>query len=169
MNNPLPTAEVRGIMGGKGFVRLHGQDAFLFVSDLPRREPAGGLAAILKALRERGYMAQLSPADLLCIDLQPERWRALLNTFEDARPVTFPQNETLHGVYALARLLSRHPSAFERQPMDMIRAVFKRCGARDGLAALAPQLHAGCARRLRCAQPLPSALAKVLYAWLANQ
>jgi hypothetical protein len=72
-------------------------------------------------------------------------------------------------VYAFMRLLKRHPSDFDWQPMDMIRAVFKRYHGKDGLPALAPGLLSRCAERLRRNAPLPSALADVLYSWLTEQ
>ena len=169
MSNPLPVQEIRDIIGDHGFLRLYGQDAFLFVSDLPRRVSDIKLSGIRQSLRECGFETRVDTAGLLLIDLRLERWQALLNTFQSAAAVHFPPNDALHGVYALARLLERHPAAFEQQPMELVRAVFKRYGVKNGLPRLAPLLHARCALRLRQGKPLPSALKNVLYVWLAKQ
>jgi len=169
MSNPLPVREIRGIIGDKGFLRLYGQDTFLYVSDLPRRVPADALVSIRQSLHDHGFLGRINSAGLLLIDLRPARWEAFLDAFPSAGETPFPHNESLHGVYALARLLSRHPSEFALQPADMVRAVLKRYAVKDELAKLAPRLHASCAERLRRGQPLPSALAKVLFFWLGEQ
>jgi hypothetical protein len=168
MRDPLPVREIREILGDKGFLRLYGQDTFLFVSDLPRRVSPDALAAAGKSLRECGFIAQVDLHKLLLIDMQPARWKALLESFQAAEATPFPQDETLHRVYALARLLMRHPSDFARQPMDMIRAAMKQYASEEGLPKFAPQLHARCAEKLRRGDALPSALAKVLFAWLGE-
>ena len=169
MSDPLPVQEIRDIIGDHGFLRLYGQDTFLFVSDLPRRVSAQELSAIRQSLRERGFETQVDSTNLLLIDLQPERWQILLNTFQGAKAVPFPRNDALHGVYALARLLGRHPAALAQQPMELLRAAFKRYNGKDGLPKLAPSLQARCAQLLRQGKPLPSALQNVLYVWLAKQ
>jgi hypothetical protein len=166
MKNPLPTEEIRELLGDRGFLRLYGQDTHYFISDIPRRVAGDELAPVLQALIGGGFTGTPDPGGLLLIDMQPERWKALLKPFRAAGPAAFPQDETLHGVYALARLLWRHPAAFELQPMDMLRAALKRYAEKDGLKMLAPRLHARCAELLRQGKPLPSALAGVLTVWL---
>lgn len=169
MKNPLPVQEIRELLGEKGFLRLYGPEPFLYISDAPRRVSADALLSMRQSLREHGFETQVEPKNLLLIDLQPTRWKTLLDSFEPAGELSFPQDETLHGVYALARLFKRHPSEFSKQPMEMIRVVLKRYAEKGGLQALAPQLTARCAEKLRCGQSLPSALADVLYVWLSEQ
>ncbi|HPJ02267.1 MAG TPA: hypothetical protein PKU80_05460 [Candidatus Limiplasma sp.] len=169
MNSPLPAAEIRELLGDSGFLRLYGQNTHLFVSDTPRRVSQDRLACVQHALLAHGFTATVAANSLLLIDLQPARWKALLDMFMLEEPVPFPLDETLHGVYALFRFLQRHPAAFEQQPMDMLRAALKRYAQKDGLTKLAPQLHAKCAQRLRQGQALPYALEKVLGAWITDQ
>lgn len=169
MRNPLPVREIREILGDQGFLRLYGQDQFLYISDAPRMVSGDTLTRMQNTMRERGFIVQTDPSDLLLIDLRPERWEALLNTFQSAAAAAFPQDERLIGVYALARLVSRHPSDFARQPMDMIRSVLKQYGIKDGLPTLAPKLYTRCAEKLRRGEPLPSALANALSTWLYEQ
>ncbi|MBN1777162.1 MAG: hypothetical protein JW811_03485 [Clostridiales bacterium] len=168
MRNPLPVREIRKILGDQGFLRLYGQDTFVYISDVPRRTSADIIISMRQSLRKHGFTTQVDASQLLLIDLQPSRWKALLNTFQKAKTAPFPRDETLHPVYALARLLELHPSDCTRQPTDMIRAVFKQYAVKGGLPKLAPRLHARCAEKLRRGEPLPSVLAKVLYVWLAE-
>ena len=170
MTHPLPTGEVQAILGrDNGFLRLYGQDSFLYISDAPRRVASGRLHTMQKAMREQGFVTQITENNLLLIDLQPIRWRMLLAAFPRFGIEPFPQDDRLLAVYALARLLSRHPSPLEQQPMEPVRAVLKRYGQTDSLPAIAPRLIGLCAERLRRKQPLPSALADVLYTWLEEQ
>ncbi len=169
MRNPLPAEELRNILGSNGFLRLYGQDRFLYVSDAPRRAPRETLAQLQYTMRETGFTVETGPSGLLLIDLQPSRWERLLRSFPHAETAPFPGDGRLLDVYELMRLLRRHPSAFERQPMDPIRAVLKRYTRRDGLPALAPRLTAQCAEWLRQKAPLPSALADVLFTWISEQ
>lgn len=169
MKNPLPAEELRNMLGSNGFLRLYGQDQFLYVSDAPRRVSRETLARLQYTMRETGFTAETGPSDLLLIDLQPSRWERLLRSFSHAEAALFPGDGRLLDVYALMRLLMRHPSAFELQPMDPVRAVMKRYTQRDGLPALAPLLIAQCAERLRRKAPLPTALADVLYSWILEQ
>ena len=168
MRNPLPVQEIREVLGEKGFLRLYGQDTFLYVSDIPRRASAQALVSICQSFQERGFVTQVDSKNLLLIDLQPMQWNALLHSFGSAKQTTIPQNETLHGVYALARLLMRHPADLQEQPMEMIRAVFKQYSNEGKLQILAPVLHALCAKKLRNGQALPAALAQVLFTWLSQ-
>ncbi|MFH1512255.1 MAG: hypothetical protein ABIG45_02755 [Bacillota bacterium] len=168
MRNPLPAQELRRILGKQGFLRLYGQDQTLYVSDAPRRVPKETLERIQHTMREHGFAAETDSANLLCIDLQPARWKELLYSFPHLGGVPFPDDERLHVVYALARLLSRHPAEFELQPMELIRAALKQYGRKDGLIALAPQMLARCAEKLRRGEPLPSGLSHVLDTWLSE-
>ncbi|MBE0600668.1 MAG: hypothetical protein IH607_02705, partial [Firmicutes bacterium] len=149
MRHPLPVGEIRKLLGEHGFLRLYGQDTHLFVSDIPRRVSGDELLPVRHALSANGFLETLDPGGLLLIDLQSERWEALLGRFQPVKPAPFPQQKPLLPVYALARLLSRHPATLERQPMDMLRAALKRYTQTDGLTQLAPQLHARCAELLR--------------------
>ena len=169
MRNPLPVGEIRKLLGEHGFLRLYGQDTHLFVSDIPRRVSADELTLVRHVLLANGFTETLNSGDLLLIDLQPARWKALLEAFKPVAPATFPQNETLQGVYALSRLLKRHPAALEAQPMELLRAALKRYAEKDGLQTLAPQLHTRCAELLRQGKALPSALENVFYVWLTEQ
>ena len=169
MRDPLPAEELRAIIGQNGFLRLYGQDQFLYVSDAPRRVSPETMARMRYTMREAGFTDEIDPSYLLLIDLQPYRWKALLNSFPNAGAVGFPDDDRLLNVYALMRLLNRHPSDFDRQPMDMVRTVLKRYRGPDGLPALAPGLLSRCSERLRQNAPLPSVLANVLYAWLTEQ
>ncbi len=169
MRNPLPVGEIRKLLGERGFLRLYGHDTYLFVSDIPRRVSQDELSLVRHALSANGFLETLDPSGLLLIDLRPARWKALLERFQSVKPASFPQDETLHGVYALAKLLSRHPAALELQPMDMLRAALKRYTDKDGLKILAPELHARCAQLLRQGKALPSALENVFYVWLTEQ
>ncbi len=169
MRNPLPAQELRRILGKQGFLRLCGQDRYLFVSDAPRRVSKETLERIQHTMREHGFSAETDSANLLCIDLQPARWRELLDSFPRVVGMPFPDDERLHGVYALARLLSRHPAEFELQPMELIRMALKQYGRKDGLIALAPRMHARCAEKLRRGEPLPSGLSHVFYTWLGER
>lgn len=169
MRDPLPAEELRNMLGRNGFLRLHGQDRFLYVSDAPRRVPPKTLAQLQYTMREAGFAVETAPSNLLLIDLQPYRWEELLNSFPSAEAAAFPGDDRLLDVYALVRLLKRHPSALEVQPMDMIRAVFKNYRGKDGLPVLAPKLLSQCAERLRRNAPLPSALADVLISWISEQ
>jgi len=145
------------------------QEDSLYISDAPRRVASDTLIQFHKTMQEQGFSTQINPQNLLLIDLQPIRWRMLLGTFPHFGVEPFPQEDRLLDVYALARLLTRHPSPFEQQPLPFIRAVLKRYDRIDSLPALAPLLHSRCAERLRRNQPLPSALADVLYTWLEEQ
>jgi hypothetical protein len=169
MNNPLPVRELREILGEKGFLRLYGQEQGLFVSDAARRSSVQELAHIRGQLIAQGFTAQTNPSGLLLINLQPGRWERLLRSFPHSESFRIPTDEGLLPVYALARLLIRHPAALENQPMDMIRAAFKRYAKKDGLPVLAPLLIAQCAQKIRRREPLPSSLADVLGSWLTEQ
>lgn len=169
MTDPLPVREIREIIGDKAFVRLYGQDTFLYISDAPRRMGGEELHRIIKLLHEGGWITRVDSSGLLLIDLAPARWEALLGSFPVALPVAFPQNEALHGVYALARLLQKHPAGFAVQPMEWIRGAMKRLTVKGGLIAYAPQMQEACAALLRLGQPLPSALENVFNAWLTEQ
>ena len=169
MKNPLPAQELREILAGKGFLRLYGQDSFVYVSDVARRVSAGELKSIMETMRERGFSLQISHAGLLLIDLLPERWEALFRSFQPVEPAPFPTVDLQIDVYALARLLGRHPSPFSRQPMELVRAMLKRFHGASGLPALARGMLGQCAQRLRRGEPLPSALADGLTVWLADQ
>ena len=168
MTNPLPVQEIRAILQDQAFVRLYGQDTFLYISDAPRRMPGDTLIRILQAMDSRDWIAEIDSSNLLLIDLKPGRWKALLDSFPYTDLVPIPQNEALHGVYALARLLAKHPSPFEAQPMEWIRGAMKRLAVKGGLQEYALQLHTACAAMLRSKKPLPSALANVFNAWLAE-
>jgi len=169
MRNPLPVQELQEILGTNGFLHLYGQDQVLFVSDAPRRISQEALARIRRTMTAQGFTAQISPSNLLLIDLQPGRWERLLCSFPHAEAVSVPADDRWLDVYALARLLMRHPSALENQPMEMIRAVFKRYARKDGLPVLTPLLLSQCAQKIRCREPLPSALADILVFWLTEQ
>jgi hypothetical protein len=169
MNAPLPGRELREILGGRAFLRLYGPDTFVFVSDAPRRVTAEELAQIRHSMREKGFDTQESESGLLLIDLQSSRWDGLLNAFPRAGKLPLPKDDRLAQLFALHRLLRLHPSAFQNQPMEPVRAVMKQFGRKDGLPALAPRLLEQCAQRLRRNEPLPSALADVLAYWLLEQ
>ena len=169
MNAPLPGRELREILGGRAFLRLYGPDTFLYVSDAPRRVPAGDLERIRLTMREKGFDTQINPSGLLLIDLQPSRWERLLRAFPRAGALPLPGDDRLAQLYALTRLLRLHPAAFQNQPMEPIRAVMKQFGRKGGLPALAARLMEQCAQRLRRSEPLPSALADVLAFWLMEQ
>ena len=169
MRDPLPAEELRTIIGQNGFLRLYGQDQFLYVSDAPRRVSPETMARMRDTMREAGFAVETDPSSLLLIDLQPCRWKALLSSFPNAGAAAFPDDDRLLDVYAFMRLLRRHPSDSDRQPMEMIRAVLKRYCGPDGLPALAPGLLSRCAEKRRQNAPLPSALANVLYSWLTEQ
>lgn len=169
MINPLPTLELKEILAGKGFLRLYGQDSTVFVSDIPRKASADELKSVVETMRERNFYPLINPAGLLLIDLQLERWEALLRSFQPAGTETFPVCDSQIDVYALARLLRLHPSPPERQPMEFVRAALKRFHDADGLAELARGMLKQCSRRLRRGEPLPSALADALDVWLEDQ
>ena len=170
MKRPLPTRELQAILGrNNGFLRLYGQDSFLYISDAPRKAASETLQILQNTMRERGFVSQISENNLLLIDLQPIRWRMLLSTFPCFGVEPFPRDDRLLAVYALARLLSRHPSPLEIQPLEPVRAVLKRYDQPNTLPALVPRLISQCAERLRRKQPLPSALADVLFTWLKEQ
>lgn len=169
MITPLPAGEIRTLLGDRGFLRLYGQDTHLFISDIPRRVSRDAFDGIRQALLQHGFSITADPSDLLLIDLQPERWKTLLSTFTPRHPLAFPQDDALHGVYALRRLLHLHPAALEQQPMNLVRSVLKRYTERDELLGLIPQLHAQCAQRLRQGEALPSVLENVFHVWLLQQ
>lgn len=169
MKSPLPTQEVQAILGKYGFVRLYGQEEFLYISDAPRRVASETILLIQKTMQEQGFTTAIGETNLLLIDLQPDRWETLFNAFPHTESFSMPEEERLLGVYALARLLARHPAPLNRQPMVPFRAVLKRYDAADGLPALAPRLQEQCAQWLRQSMPLPAALADVLFTWLQEQ
>ncbi len=170
MRHPLPTREVQAILGSNnGFLRLYGQDDFVYISDAPRRAASETIRDMQKTMREQGFVSHIDESNLLLIDLEPIRWRMLLEVFPRFGVEPFPQDDRWLEVYALARLLARHPSPIDRQPMEPVRAVLKRYDRKNSLPALMPQLISQCAERLRRKLPLPSVLADVLYTWLKEQ
>ena len=168
MNSPLPVQELRRILNGRGFLRLHGQDQTVFVSDAPRRLALDALAEIRLTMETRGFCSRVSPSGLLWVDLHPLRWEALLYAYRPAAALPFPDRVALMDVYELTRLLLRHPSPFHEQPMEPIRAMLKSVGRKNGPERLAPAMLKQCAERLRRKAPLPSALAGILQTWLAE-
>ena len=169
MNNPLPVRELQELLGDSGFLRLYGPDQCLFVSDAPRRISGEVLAHLRERLTAQGFTAHINASGLLLIDLQPGRWERLLRSFPHSEALRIPSDDGLLPVYALARLLIRHPATLENQPMDMIRAALKQYAKKDGLPVLSPRQLKQCARKLRGREPLPSALADVLGSWLTEQ
>ena len=169
MRNPLPVQELRDILGENGFLRLYGTDDAIFISDVPRRVNAEVLTHIRHMMQEQGFTVQITTGNLLLMDLSQARWEQLLSSFQNAKPIPFPDDDRLTDVYTLIRLLMRHPSALQEQPKELIRAALKRYPEKDGFPKLAPLLLEQCAIRLRHHAPLPSALADVMYTWLMEQ
>ena len=73
------------------------------------------------------------------------------------------------GKHTLARLLAAHPAPWPQQPLQPLRAVFKRLDTPQELMRVAPELIAECAGLLRKGEPLPAAAAGPLWLWLNDQ
>lgn len=150
------------------FLRLCADDRALWVTDLPRRQPDP--RKVLAALQKLPVTCEKDEAaGLWRLDFTAEEWQRRLDALSDAAP-PLPQDEALHGAYALCRLLLLHPAPFKAQPMDMIRAVVKAtAGPREKLLAFVPAWHGAAATLVRQRMPLPSHAGRVLAVWIAEQ
>ena len=160
--------ELSALLPGAFVRRAAGEDA-LFVTDAPRRLETAARQAELAAMAEAGFCVSVTDNCLWSIDLTEARWRALVLEPQWPMPCAFPAEVRLHAVYRLARLLAAHPAPWPQQPLQPLRAVFKRLDAPQELMRVAPELTAHCARLLRKGQSLPSAAAGPLWLWLNNQ
>lgn len=169
MISTLPTAEAQAILDNAGFLHLYGKDDYLYISDIPRRVSSAELQTKRNILTEHGFTHTIHSDRLLLIDLSPERWENILQAYPKATLDSFPNDDTVFPVYALIRLLYKHPSPLHLQPLSPIRTVLKCLNQTACLLALMQPLYQQCAIRLRDHQPLPTALADILYSWLKEQ
>lgn len=158
---------LREASGVSCFVRLCASDDALWVTDLPRRTES--VEAARKALDALGVRCMEDGAGgLWRLDWPPDGWRERLGALP-AQPPPFPRDEALHPAYALCRLLLSHPAPLERQPMEQVRAVFKRAsGAPEALLGLVSPLHGESARRLRAGEPVAHDAGRVLSDWIVR-
>ena len=150
------------------FLRLNGKDDALWVSDLPRL--SGQTERAEDALGALGIVCRLEPCSRLWrMDWTAQRYAMALEGLP-ARPPGLPKDASLHPAYALCRLMLLHFAPLDRQPMDLVRRVFKLCeGPRGVLLNAVPGLHAECAALLRHREALPHAAGRVLAEWLEEQ
>lgn len=159
-------AAVATMLGVRAFVRLCATDDALLVSDAPKRMDAQALQAAITRLEQAGYTASIVPRGLLAIDWNETRWQAFSDRYAASGEPVFPQDEKLHSVYELARLMRLHPVRLARQPKPMLRALAKAACRKGGLVACAPNALVACAQRLRLHEALPSAAMGLLTAEL---
>lgn len=156
-------AEVRALLP-RGFVRLSQSDAFLFVSDAPRRLEADALAECLGALRLRGYECAADESGLLWLDWGRERWDAFISACPSALPA-LPKD--CYEAYSLCRLLMRH--AAPSDDFACLRGVLKRWNDAPAMERFAREQRELCACRLRLSQPLPACAGRALARWLMEK
>ena len=160
--------ELSALLPGAFVRRAAGEEA-LFVTDAPRRLETAARQATLEAMAAAGFCIVCTDNGLWSVDLTDARWRALVLDPQWPMRCAFPTEVRLLGVYQLARLLAAHPAPWPQQPLQPLRAVFKRLDTPQELMRVAPELIAECAGLLRKGEPLPAAAAGPLWLWLNDQ
>ena len=144
-----------------------GEDA-MFVTDAPRRLTAQALADAEATMHAKGFLHSEAGKDLWTVDPDETRWQTLLAGTESETDCPFPDDDRLHELYSVARLLAAHPSPWFGQPRGPIRAMLKRYDRPQELLRYAPILRERCAILLRGHRALPSSAAGLLFHWLAR-
>lgn len=147
-------------------LRISREDDCLWICDLSRRLDKSVCETVRMYLEQSGFsVCSQERTRLWQIDLHPTDD---LFTDESSRLLPFPNNEQLHGAYALYRMLKKHPSPYEQQPSPLIRSILKR--------TLKPPeetsffgITSQCAALLNRKQPLPSAACKALAQWINQE
>ena len=169
MNIFPPQAEVRAALGEGCFVKRSDDPAALFISDAPRRFAADQLIQAEQSLLQHGFTCERTPNALWRIDLTEARWLMLAERFGAVAPTAFPERKTLHGVYALARLLQAHPAPWPAQPREMLRQMLQNWNQPVMMETQAIHWTGDCAKRLRAHLPLPHAGAGILFAYIRRE
>jgi hypothetical protein len=163
---PLPVGELSALLGEGCFLHIARGDDALFVTDAPLRFSRERRQNAARALMERGFVVDNTPAGLWKIDCSGERFFRIFDAFSTEPAAAFPVDERAADVYALERLLDAHPSPWKEQPTELLRAIAKNCGRREELIRRTPKILQNCAMRIRRGMPLPSAAAGMLRSWL---
>ncbi len=153
------------------FLRRSQDDAFLFVTDLPRHVEEARWQPLLPQLARAGFLCRPDPSrGLLNLDAELAAYEALLASLPLAPP-PFPPSDALHAAYALCRLLLLHPAPLAHQPLGPLRHLLKQwAGGSPALVLRAVfPLREAAAGLLREKQPLPHAAGQLLSAWLAQR
>ncbi|HNW86554.1 MAG TPA: hypothetical protein PLP25_09525 [Candidatus Limiplasma sp.] len=169
MNVFPPQAEVRAALGEGCFVKRSDDPAAFFISDAPRRFAADRLTQAEQALLQRGFTCAETPNALWRIDFTEARWQMLSERFGAVAPTAFPARESMHGVYALARLLRAHAAPWPAQPREMLRLMLQNWNQPVAMETQAARWTGDCAQRLRDRLPLPSAGAGILFAYIRRE
>lgn len=147
-------------------LRISREDDCLWICDLPRRLEEAVCETVRTHLEQNGFSVYLQEkTHLWQIDLLPTD---ALFTDESLHLLPFPDCERLHGAYALYRMLKKHPSPYEQQPVPLIRSILK-------LTLKPPEetsffgITSQCAALLNRKQPLPSAACKTLAQWISQE
>lgn len=164
--NTLPQAEVRALLQTRGFVRAAVQADALLVTDVCLRMPREEQAKCISRCAQAGFRIWRNDQGLWAIDPDDARWQQLWDAWQDPADCGIPNVYALMDVYALARLLAAHPAPLVEQPKTMLRALLKSCDGKGTIATTAASDLQAFAEALRLHQPLPSAAAGLLFAWL---
>ena len=158
--------ELTALLGEGCMVKTAAGERALFVTDAPRRLAAQALHDAETALNAKGFLISREENSLWNVDIDETRWQALLAKARITSDCPFPDEDRLHELYAVARLLAAHPSPWPLQPREPVRAVLKRYHRPTELLRYAPILHQQCAELLREHRALPSAMAGLLFCWI---
>ena len=148
---------VQAFLPGPCMLKTCRQEDWLFVSDVPRRQPAWKAQAPGWEIREKD--------SLLFLDPDPSLWAAVIDSVpKESLPDITEANLLLRS---LALRLTRAPVPAERQPILPLRILFKAVSSGDTgtvLRRLPPLLSA----LQREKQPLPEACGWALI-WAMNR
>ena len=158
--------ELSVLFGGGCMVKTSSNDKAMFVTDAPRHLTAQELCDAEASLLEKGFLCSNAGNDLWNVDPDEARWQAMMADAKIVKDCPFPDEDCLHELYSVARMLEAHPSPWPLQPREPFRAILKRYHRPTELLRYAPILHQQCAVLLREHRALPSALAGLLFCWI---
>ena len=159
--NALMNAE--GFSNGRPFLRRAALDAYLLVTDAPLRltDPD----QIKTALTGAGLLA--ADGDKLWHLDAPSSWYAeAYQTLAKTVP-QIPDDDALLPLYHLCRVLLKHPSPINEQPLFMVRTTIKAMEAGEkAMLALSYNLPLQLAVLMRKKMALPSLAGRLISLWL---
>ena len=145
------------------FVRVCDGSHALWVSDFPRR--CAETADTVEMLRQNGFAVQ-EDGQLWLIDRTEEGWQKMLHELPKTLP-QMPNEQCLHEVYALCRLLLVHPSERQAEHMPALRTAVKlTAGQKAPVSKDIRKLYEEAAVQLRQGKTVAYDAGRILAAWL---
>ncbi len=160
---------LRSISEGSFLLRVSKHPTELWVCDLPRRQTVMICQSAKEALERQGIVVtEDDKAQLWRLDVSISLLEQMTSPCDAMEEL--PEDDSLHAVYALSRILCLHPAHLTYQPMEELRYLLKACneGERALLKAVA-WVHQRCAVHLGNKEPLPSSGASLLHPFFTKK